>query len=294
MLYSMTGYGRGTAASDGVRVFSEAKSVNSRYFELSLHLPTLLSGTDSQFMQVAKKYVNRGRVNLSVQILESGGLSLWKATLDNKLLDTYAELLESIADRLGKGNTTINLDRFLTMNELYIRTPEPTAQKLVLDIALTAANEAMKSLRNSRRQEGKQLQRDISHRIANVKGILKKIRKLHDRYSPVRFKKLRESMEQLTADINVDPIRLAQEVAHIVTKADCTEEIIRLEAHITRMERLIKSKKPVGSVLNFTLQECHREINTIGSKTDIPKVSSLVIDMKEELERIREQVQNIE
>ncbi len=294
MLYSMTGYGQGTSTSDDVTVFVEAKSVNSRFFEASLKMPSIISGTDAQFLKIIKNYITRGKIYLSVHLAKYTGESLWKFSIDDQLLDAYTSLLEHIDSRLSAKRTSVGLDRFLTMSELIVKIPEPNAQKKILQTALAATAEAMKVLRKSRRDEGKALQHDIQKRLSNVKNIVKRIKKLHDNYSPNRFKKLRETAEHLSEDIEIDPIRLAQEVAYIAAKGDCTEEIIRLETHITRMEKAIKSKKTVGSLLNFTLQECHRETNTIASKTDIPEVSSLVIDLKEELERIKEQVQNIE
>ncbi|MCD6418154.1 YicC family protein [bacterium] len=294
MLYSMTGYGQGVVSSDDVVVFAEAKSVNSRFFEASLKLPTILSGTDAQFLKIIKNYVSRGKVYLSVHLVKYSGSSLWNISVDEQMLDAYASLLEQIDSRLVPEHTCVSLDRFLTMSDLIVKVPEEEAQKRVFRVALSAADEAMKVLRKSRRDEGKLLQRDIQKRLLDAKLLVRKIKKLHDSYSPSRFKKLREAIETMADDIEIDQIRLAQEIAYIATKSDCTEEIIRLETHFARMDKAIKSRKPVGSMLNFTLQECHRETNTIASKTDIPEVSSLVIDLKEQLERIKEQVQNIE
>jgi len=294
MLYSMTGYGQGIANEKGISVFVEAKSVNGRYLEPSIRLPSILAGSESLFIQLVHKYISRGRVNLFVQVTNAGNLPIWKICLDENLLDGYAALIEQIESRLAIERTVVSIDRFLTLNELFSKTPDPIAQQHIQQVALTAANSALKSLLASRKQEGKELQKDIQKRIVSASAIFRKIQILHDNSAPNRFKRLREYVEQIASNIEIDPLRLAQEVAFIATKADCTEEIVRLDAHLKRLENSIKSKKPVGSLLNFILQECHRETNTIGTKTDIPEISSIVIDLKEEFERIKEQVQNIE
>lgn len=294
MLYSMTGYGQGTATDEGITAFVEVKSVNARYFEPSLRLPPIVSAMEADFIDVVRQFVHRGRIMLTVQISNSANTNLWNISFDENLLDMHISLLERIGNKFIPEQTVVSLDRFLTFSELFIKTPEPKTQRFVLRASLAATSEAMKKLRSSRRQEGGQLQKDIQKRISSIKNIVRRIHQLHNNYTPSRFKKLRESVEQFASNIDVDPIRLAQEVAYIASKADCTEEIVRLETHIARLEKAVKSRKPVGSMLNFTLQECHRETNTIGSKTDIPEAASLVIDLKEEFERVKEQIQNVE
>ncbi len=294
MLYSMTGYGQSIIDADGIVAIAEAKSVNSRYFETTIKLPTLLSDAEGDFVKLVRRYVNRGKIYLHIQILNKSKLPMWDISIDESMLDIYASLLESIDSRLIAENTVVSVDSFLSISDLFIRTPNPDVKERVFHLSLAAADEAMKLLRKSRRQEGRELQRDIQRRIATVKNLMRKIKKLHENSAPLRFTRLREFAEQLAADVEIDPIRLSQEIAYLAAKSDCTEEIVRLTTHIERIEKAIKSRKPVGSMLNFTLQECHREATTIGAKTDIAEISSLSIDLKEEFERMREQIQNIE
>jgi len=294
MLYSMTGFGRGSASDGEITVWVEVKSINSRFLEIQMRIPPILSSAEFEIKKIIEKTISRGKIFLNAQIIGGSGVRLWDIIVDDSLLDMYADLIEQIENRLVPERTVISLDRFLTMNEIFTKIPNTKSQERVVSLALSAVSEAMKSLRQSRRQEGKSLQADIQKRIVNIKNCVRKIEKIHKDATPSRFKNLREQVEQLVGDIEIDPIRLAQEVAFLTAKADCTEEIIRLESHIAQIEKSIKSRKPVGSFLNFILQECHREINTIGSKTDINEISELVIILKEEFERIREQVQNIE
>ena len=294
MLYSMTGYSQAVGENDSVSILAEIKSLNSRFLESSVNLPMILSGTEEHFLKLMKKFITRGRVKLSIQILNTNDVQLWEIGIDEHLLNAYGDVLERVRSKMNVPGRRICIDRFLTFNELFIKTPDSIAKKIVLDAALSAAENALKALRDTRRLEGKVLQTDIQMRVKTVKAILKRVKKSEENYIAFRFKKLREKIEKLAENIEVDTIRLTQEVAYIAAKADITEEIIRLEIHISRLEKAIKSRKPVGSLLNFILQECHRETNTIGSKTDIKEISECVIDLKEEFERIKEQVQNIE
>ncbi|MCD6594116.1 YicC family protein [bacterium] len=294
MLYSMTGFGQGSATDGEITVLVEVKSINSRFLETQIRIPQILSNAEFKLKKLIKKFIDRGKIYLNAQIICGSNVSLWEISIDDNLLDTYTTIIEQIENRFVPERTSVSLDRFLTMNEIFTKIPNPKYQERIMSIAISAVNDGLKSLRRSRREEGKILQIDIQKRIVNVKNLLRKIEKMHNNATPSRFKNLREQVMKLISNVEIDPIRLAQEIAFIAAKSDCTEEIIRLESHISQIEKSIKNRKPVGSFLNFILQECHREINTIGSKTDINEISELVIHLKEEFERIREQVQNIE
>ncbi len=294
MLYSMTGYGSGSESDGDIIVFAEIKSINSRFLETSIRLPPILSGNEHRFVKIIGEFARRGKVMLNMQILSTGKIPVWRIYLDENLLDIYASLIEQIESRLKPEHTVISLDRFLTISELFKKAPYPEIQQRILNAALSASAIALKELRKTRRDEGKDLQKDIKLRVTNLKIYIKRIKQLHDNSQSIRFKNLRNRVEQLVSNLEIDQIRLAQEVAYLANKSDCTEEIIRFESHLRKIETAIKSRKPVGSLLNFILQECHREVNTIGSKTDIPGITELVINLKEECERIKEQVQNIE
>jgi len=294
MLYSMTGYGSGTESDGDIKVFAEVRSINSRFLETSIRLPPILSGNEHRFVKIIGEFAHRGKVMLNMQILSTGKNPVWQIYLDENLLDIYASLIKQIESRLKLEHTVISLDRFLTINELFKKAPYPKIQQRILNTALSASAIALKKLRMTRRNEGKDLQNDIKSRVTDLKRNIKRIKQLHDNSQPMRFKNLRNRVEQLVGNLEIDQIRLAQEVAYLASKADCTEEIIRFESHLSKIEKAIKSRKPVGSLLNFILQECHREVNTIGSKTDIPGVTEQVINLKEECERIKEQIQNIE
>jgi len=290
----MTGYGRGISTEAEFTVLAEAKSLNSRYLDIHIRVPPLLSSYEFDLRNVVNNYVARGRVILNVEILSTGDLSLWKIYLDEVLIEDYAAVLERIESIIMPEETVVSLDRFLTMPEIFAKVPQTQAQQKVAKVAISAVEESLKELKKSRRVEGKALQKDIKKRISRLSNYVEKIKVAHEKAAPERVKKIRKQIEQLLTDFEMDKSRIVQESAILSTKADCTEEIVRLKSHINRMQKTITSRKPVGSLLNFIIQECHREINTIGSKTDVKEISDYVIDLKEECERIKEQVQNIE
>lgn len=293
MFYSMTGQGSAVVSADGLTISAEVRSVNSRYLEPSIRVNAFLSGFESKFAELIRKYASRGKVMLNVNIVSST-TDIWNIEIDEVLLDLYALVIKRIDSRLQLENTGVSLERFLQMSELLNKTPNPEYQNKALILALNSTEKALLNLKESRRVEGSALQKDLKKRVNSLCKITELIGKLEEETRKARYEKIREQISEIIQDVEIDEKRLLQEVAHLAVRADVTEEITRLKAHTARMLKLFRSRKPVGSQFNFILQECHREINTIGSKTDSTEVSQLVIDFKEEVERIREQIQNVE
>ncbi len=293
MFYSMTGQGSAVVSADGLTISAEVRSVNSRYLEPSIRVNAFLSGFESKFAELIRKYASRGKVMLNVNIVSST-TDIWNIEIDEVLLDLYTSVIKRIDSRLQLENTGVSLERFLQMSELLNKTPNPEYQNKALILALNSTEKALLNLKESRRVEGSALQKDLKKRVNSLCKITELIGKLEGETQKARYEKIREQISKIIEDVEIDEKRLLQEVAHLAVRADVTEEITRLKVHTDRMLKLFKIRKPVGSQFNFILQECHREINTIGSKTDSTEVSQLVIDFKEEVERIREQIQNVE
>lgn len=293
MFYSMTGQGSAVVSADGLTISAEVRSVNSRYLEPSIRVNAFLSGFESKFAELIRKYASRGKVMLNVNIVNST-TDIWNIEIDEALLDLYTSVIQRIDSRLQFEKTSVSLERFLQMSELLKKTPNPEYQNKALILALNSTEKALLNLKESRYVEGSALQKDLKKRVNSLCKITELIGKLEEETQKARHEKIRVQISKIIEDVEIDEKRLLQEVAHLAVRADVTEEITRLKAHTDRMLKLFRSRKPVGSQFNFILQECHREINTIGSKTDNTKVSQLVIDFKEEVERIREQIQNIE
>lgn len=294
MLYSMTGYGKCILNGGDFTVVAETKSVNSRFLDISIKIPQIFSEYEYKIRSIVPQYISRGKVNIHVELVNLDKSKLWNISLNEAMIDAYADIIEQIDSRLTPEHTVISLERFLFLEELFVKIPNQKTIRFVGNLIIEAVTEALKQLKKVRRAEGRNLQQDIQKRLGKIKTMLREIKKYHDSAQPRRFENLREEVKKLVADLDIDPLRLSQEVALIAAKADCTEEIVRLESHIGKLEEAIKSRKPVGSLLNFILQECYRETNTIGAKTDVKEISDLVINLKEEFERIKEQVQNIE
>lgn len=294
MIVSMTGFGTGTTNNENWGITAEARSFNSRFCEVQIRLPSFLAGSEQKFESLVREVISRGKVIVTVHITLSKNVKLWNLFLDEGLLETYGSLIERIESHLAPERTVISIDRLLSMPDIIVRMPDPFVQEIVLSDALDAVSKALKNLCIARKQEGKVIQRDIEKRIRTIKKNISKVEKLHSRSSSKRLARIREQTNKIISGLEIEPARLEQEIVLMSLKFDYTEEIVRLKGHIERFEKSIRGNKSCGSLLNFILQECHREINTIASKNDIIEVSELTVELKEEIERLREQIQNVE
>lgn len=293
MIISMTGFGRGEAAENGISATVEIKSLNSRYLDLSIRLPQRLQDKELALKELVQKTINRGKLNINVHISESDSGEP-HIEVDEVKVKAYARILGEVQKAAGiEGNLTVrNItgfgDVFITKED----DEETLAQKWA--VALKALHKAIENLVSMRTQEGDQLKSDLIERIENIEANLKDIEKVTDgRVEEVR-NKLRERIQQLFDDDNFDKERLETEVAVIADKMDITEEIVRMRAHLKFFIEAIEQPEPAGRRLNFLSQEMNRELNTIGSKANDSEIAHHVVRSKETLEQIREQVQNVE
>lgn len=293
MIISMTGFGRGEAAENGISATVEIKSLNSRYLDLSIRLPQRLQDKELALKELVQKTINRGKLNINVHISESDSGEP-HIEVDEVKVQAYARILGEVQKAAGiEGNLSVrNItgfgDVFITKED----DEETLAQKWA--VALKALHKAIENLVSMRTQEGDQLKSDLIERIENIEANLKDIEKVTDgRVEEVR-NKLRERIQQLFDDDNFDKERLETEVAVIADKMDITEEIVRMRAHLKFFIEAIEQPEPAGRRLNFLSQEMNRELNTIGSKANDSEIAHHVVRSKETLEQIREQVQNVE
>ena len=289
---SMTGYGRGEAQGSQYRVMVEMRSVNHRYLEISSRLPKQLNMLEEMLKKLVQAELHRGKVDIFLSLEQPGGKKV-ELTLDKELTIAYHNSLKQLA-ALTELPLTLSAQDFATLPGVL--TPEALADD-VEEIALLAAaalKEALTQLMQMRGREGQNLQNDIASRIARLRFLTEEINALAPQLLLEQQQKLRKRIEELLADISVDEARLANEVAYLADKADINEELTRLHSHCEQAEAAFALDEPVGRRLDFLLQEMNREINTVGSKSNSLNISNLVIEMKSELEKIREQVQNIE
>lgn len=289
---SMTGYGRYEDHIDNVQLTVEIKSVNHRYCEIDVHLPRNLTLFEEQVKKVVRENIYRGRVDVYIHI-DAGQWKKRTVQIDWGLAEAYFEAADRVKKHFGLEGK-LSIQDFLAIPECFVIQEE--ADPSVFEERLgQAVRRAMQDLTRMRASEGVALAHDLRKRVGVLQAALAEMNALasqvHNEYQRRLETRVRELLDQRA---EVDESRLLQEVALLAEKSNIDEELTRLESHLRQFENLVAEDGPVGRKLDFLLQEMHREINTIGSKAQVVAISQHVIDVKGELEKIREQVQNIE
>lgn len=293
MIISMTGFGRGEASSGGISITVEAKSVNSRYLDISLRLPQSILDKELELKEIVQDRINRGKLNLNVRInkAETGEPDV---KINPNLVAGYKRLLDRLREAASI-EQEVTLSDLLQFNDIFIsrEEDEETLEK-IWEVTKEATENALDQLIKMRKQEGKQLEDDLLNRVDHIKSKIDKVQELTDGRADEVRKNLLERIQNLIDDDLIDKDRLELEVAVLVDKMDITEELVRLESHIKFFREAIQHEESVGRRLNFLSQEINREINTIGSKANNSEISQHVVHAKESLEQIKEQIQNVE
>ena len=292
----MTGYGRGEATLNGLRLSAEVRSVNHRFCELSVRLPRALSGFEADVRKLLTEKISRGKVSLAVTWGGEGehqAEPTARLRLDDQAADRYMALLGELKSKYGlKGD--IDLKSFASLPNVFIWEEPASDSDQYAATLREVVTKATDDIIRMKELEGETLRGDLEARLDSIRKRVAHIReRAPDRLRDARTR-LRERVNLLLEDGELPEERVAQEIAILSDRLDCTEECVRLEAHCGHFRKLLEEESTPGRKLNFLLQEMNREINTIGSKSsDVPIVEQ-VVEVKEELERIREQVQNIE
>jgi uncharacterized protein (TIGR00255 family) len=291
-LKSMTGFGEGMASVDGIRVVVEISSVNRKQLDVNISLPRNLVTLDARVQGLVRAVFSRGRVSGIVRVEAADG-SAGTVKIDGNLAAQYVEGLRTVAKKLGLADdlgaeTLARLPGLVSIEQEKIDAPHLTA---VLDQAMA---KALRGLEKMRTAEGKALDHDLRERLALLEGMMKSIQQLASTGIGTYREKLFQRLEGAgLADLASDE-RVVKEIALFADRCDVSEELTRLKSHLGQARKLLRSAEPVGRTLDFLCQELFREINTVGSKASEVEITRLVVDFKTELERIREQVQNIE
>jgi uncharacterized protein (TIGR00255 family) len=288
----MTGYGRGEAQGPGGACVVEVRSLNHRYCEIAVKTPRGFTAGENRIRETVRSHFTRGRFDVHVMV-DYTTVSSRRIVIDYALARQLYLALTDLGRELGLSGQ-VNLSSLLELREIA-RVEENEHQIEDLWPAVQEALEiSVANLAAMRIAEGKALGRDILERISLIEGWLGQIRNR----LPILLTEYRQKLEariaRLFGDVEIDPTRLAQEVIFFTERSDVTEEMTRLNTHITEFRRLLQTDDSVGRKLDFLLQEMNREINTTSSKVADSDVAVLVVDIKSELERIREQAQNIE
>ena len=289
---SMTGYGRGEAARGGAKFTVEISTVNRKQAELSLYLPRELDALESRARDEINAKVSRGRIAARVQWTAKSG-DRAQVEIDRNLAKECAKEYRKLATDLKLGGE-VSLDTILRAPGVLQTSEEELDVESLWTPLRTAVRAALKELLAMRAREGANLKKDLQKRIDALQKSVKAVK----RQAPKTVRRHREALldrlNQTGLDLKLDDERVLKEVALFADRIDITEELTRLESHFGQFADYAKSKGPVGRTLDFLSQEMNREVNTIGSKANDPLISRLVVAMKSELEKFREQVQNVE
>ena len=292
MIASMTGYGRGEASAKRTTIAVELRSVNSRFLEVNARLPRSLSIRENEIKEIIRKKISRGKITL-VGMVERENDSDIPVRVNSSAAKGYYKLLNELRKTV-KLKQSVRLEHLLQFSEVLEPLEMENTDEQEWDVLQKALNEAVDNLFTMKKNEGKELGKDFRHRIKLLDERLTQIEKLSVEQIPNERTRLRDRIKQLLESESIDEGRLEMEIALLADRLDVTEECVRFRSHNKFFLEALDDKEPAGRKLNFLIQEMNREANTIGSKSSASEIAHLVVSIKEEIERIREQLQNIE
>ncbi len=292
MIKSMTGYGRGEAQNSQYKVTIELKSLNQRFLEIMVRLPRQLNPLEDFIKKTLQAEISRGKVDVFISLEEAGSKNT-SLKVDNDLALVYYKSLLQLAATC-KLKAKIDLQSISMYPGVITAEKEEADAKLLSPVVEEALNLALNSLLEMRSVEGAGLYKDLTAHNENIGSYMSVIAENVPKVAEEYKSKLRLRINELLEDISIDESRFANEVAFFADKSDISEELARMQSHLKQFADALNSTEAIGRKLEFILQEMNREINTIGSKANSLPLGQLVIDVKSELEKMREQAQNVE
>mgnify|MGYP000947460906 FL=1 len=291
---SMTGFGSGTATKDGITCTVEIKSVNARFLDLFIRSPKQINPFESIIRGLVQNRITRGKVEVSVSIQDAGERPK-TFTINSVLRKQIQELL--VQEEFYDDPKKVPLQAVNSISNEWIQQQDtPIAEDVLSEIVQESTNQALDALITMRTVEGKYIEQDLLSRITTLENIIKSIDEnksgAEDAYREHIKGKIQEYLVSLEASISED--RFLQEIALLADKTDITEEIVRFTSHVVQLKNTLVDENSIGRKVDFILQEMNREVNTIGSKAMDSSITEFVVQLKCELEKIREQVQNVE
>lgn len=292
MVLSMTGFGRAKAEDENIEIEIELKSINHRYLDINLRIPRSLNFLEDSIRRTLQNSVKRGRIELYLNY-KNNNPDKTSVSLNESLAQSYIENFSILADRFGL-NKNIDLSVLAAIEDIFVVTESEEDTDLLTRLVTDALDQALATLLQMRQKEGSFLVDDILKRTSLINTILDEIesRSLHV-VEEYRIK-LEARLKELLKTTELDENRFSTEVAYYADRSNITEEIIRLRSHISQLKQTMDKGGSVGRKLDFIIQEMNREINTIGSKSGDVEITNRVVEVKSEIEKIREQIQNIE
>ena len=294
MLHSMTGFGHATAENDGITIGVEISTLNHRYLDIGIKQPSVLSSFENDARKLLQGRLERGRINVFITC-EGELPGVGKLDFDQKLAQQYIDTARAFAKEADlkddlAASSTLRLGALWTL-----KTPRPDEMAGLWELAEEALNGAVDRLIEMRKTEGANIWEDLSGRIERIKEVIAEIEPRAGALVDEYRERLQDRIASiLPADSEIDEQRVLTEVAVFADKADISEEIARLRSHIQQFEALVQEESNIGRRLDFLIQEMFREISTIGSKARDAQIAHQVVDIKGQLEKMREQIQNVE
>lgn len=292
MIRSMTGYGRSQQTLDGREILVEIKSVNHRYFEFSARVPRAYGYLEEKLKSFLQGKVSRGKVEMGVTIYNIEG--------KDALIEVNSSIAKGYVDALRKANETLGLKDDITLSNL-IRLPDifnviknTEDEEVIWNDVKIAAEEALNNFVAMREAEGIKMREDVSQRLDYIEKLVAKVEERSPMVTEAYRERLYSKLTEILNDKKIDEQRILTEAAIFSEKTAVDEETVRLRSHINQFRNLLEAGEPVGRKLDFLIQEFNRESNTIGSKAQDVEITKIVVELKSEIEKIREQIQNIE
>lgn len=292
MIKSMTGFGAGDAETADFKVHIEVKAVNQRFLETNYHMPYSMNMFENQLTKKIKEYASRGKLDINIRFQDLRDKAV-TVKVDKGLVAAYGQALQEISSQLELSApvTAAQIARYPDVLKLNEENADLEAAQPIL---MQAMEQALESFVAMREAEGQNIQRDLLARIGTLENFVGELEKLAPEIVAAYRQRLENLLREYLAKEDIEESRIIQEVALFTDKVNYTEETVRLRSHVDQFRQIITAGEPVGRKLDFLIQEMNREINTVASKANSAGAAQFVVDVKSEIEKIREQIQNIE
>jgi len=293
MIKSMTAYGRGEHRDGNTLFTAELKSLNNRYRDIVLRIPKNFQFLEEEIRAIISSRIRRGRVEVLIQTENSGGEQPYNLELNLPLVGSYFKIFDQLKEKFGI-EQEVRIETICQMRDVILFKPEEIDQEKIRLGFREVMGLALDSLDMMRKREGEAIEADLTKRLNLLEQYVNEIRKQTSNLVEEYMKRLKDNINRMLKDVAIDESRIVQEAALFAEKSDITEEIVRIRSHLNQFRRYLSLDDSLGRRLDFLIQEINREVNTLGSKTSDSSISIIVVEMKAELEKLREQIQNVE
>lgn len=292
MIKSMTGFGAGDAETADFKVHIEVKAVNQRFLETNYHMPYSMNMFENQLTKKIKEYASRGKLDINIRFQDLRDKAV-TVKVDKGLVAAYGQALQEISSQLEL-SAPVTAAQIASYPDVLKLNEENADLEAAQPVLMQAMEQALESFVAMREAEGQNIQRDLLARIGTLENFVGELEKLAPEIVAAYRQRLENLLREYLAKEDIEESRIIQEVALFTDKVNYTEETVRLRSHFDQFRQIITAGEPVGRKLDFLIQEMNREINTVASKANSAGAAQFVVDIKSEIEKIREQIQNIE